>query len=96
MKKALLIIDAPENCYECLLEHNNKCTAFADIRVESLGRPRWCPLRELPRLTDYDTAYNMWIKHSAIYRSGNNKNALYRFVDGWEGCLDELEGKYDK
>ena len=92
MSKAILIIDMPENCYECPLENSKRCP-FLWEDVESLDKPKDCPLRELPRLKDYDTAYEMWAKHSAVLRSGNNKNALYRFVDGWESCLDALEGK---
>lgn len=92
MKKALLIIDVPEE-----YEAEELC---ADVKVydneQGIVNTNVLQVKPLPRLKDYDTAYNMWLKHSAIYRSGNNKNALYRFVDGWEGCLDELEGKYDK
>ena len=39
----------PENCYECPLEHHNDCNASSGYsRVESIGRPEWCPLIEIP------------------------------------------------
>lgn len=37
MSKSVLVIDTPENCYDC----------------ESKSRPDWCPLKPLPEKKHY-------------------------------------------
>ena len=37
----------PENCCDCDFEDNNKCLICKE-RVESIDRPSWCPLVEIP------------------------------------------------
>lgn len=46
----------PENCIDCFAETYNECMATGKI-VNSIGRPDWCPLVEIPphgRLIDAD------------------------------------------
>lgn len=44
MSKAILIIDMPDNCYECPLENTRRCP-FLWEDVESLDKPKDCPLK---------------------------------------------------
>lgn len=97
MKKALLVIDTPENCYECpcFMEVGWRCQNRMDIDEEVHDkRPLWCPLKPLPRLENNEQVYQMMTKHSAMCNVGTStKFSMLRFIDGWESCLDEIEGK---
>jgi len=44
MSKAILIIDMPDHCYECPLENSKRCP-FLWEDVESLDKPKDCPLK---------------------------------------------------
>ena len=51
--KAILIIDIPNDCYDCpcYYEDRGKCEAFGILgkKVEADdGIPSWCPLRRIP------------------------------------------------
>ncbi len=51
MSKAILVIDMPENCYECCLNNYHFCDVTADgIDIEH--RPNWCPLKPAPELIE--------------------------------------------
>ena len=102
MSKAILIIDMPENCSECPLDYDYLQGCTGDVREYAepdeepqsfYHRPTWCPLKPLPRLTDPDVALDMKAIHSRMIDVNNTKNALVRFIDGWESALDEIEGK---
>lgn len=79
MSKAVILIEMPENCYECLLEHNNKCTAYGDIRVESIGKPKWCPLKTLPEKRPIKDRY------SYSYQ--------LTYDQGWNRVIEEITGE---
>lgn len=83
MSKAILIIDMPEHCYECLLEYHNKCTAFGDLRVESLDRPKWCPLKECKEAIPVE-----WLKqllnNAELPGQPYTINILKRILSSWE------------
>lgn len=99
--KAILIVDIPENCYDCPLDYDCLHGCMGDVRGEIETdepqsydhRPSWCPLKPLPRITDPDYALDMKAVHSRMMDVSNTKNALVRFIDGWESALDEIEGK---
>ena len=49
-------MEMPENCIDCFAETYNECMATGKM-VNSIGRPDWCPLVEVPkhgRLIDAD------------------------------------------
>ena len=59
MAKAVLIIDMPEKCTDCIVGSQGSCRFSQEIILQKLnGRPNWCPLRELPEeateMTDAD------------------------------------------
>lgn len=89
MSKAVLIMDMPEDCKQCLfcrglnacklkkyLVRDKICTVYTvDKQIMEGGKPDWCPLRELPERSD----------HPEHCDNG-------RFDAGWNGCLDAIEG----
>lgn len=91
MKKALLVIDMPVNCHHCrLYEDDYRCIVTMDTADDKSN----CPLKELPRLENNEQVYQMMTKHSAMCNVGTStKFSMLRFIDGWESCLDEIEGK---
>lgn len=82
MSKAVLIMDMPENCYECkfFISRESYCSAKKKY-VNSLAeyvRPSECPLKELPKELLHIQIYS---KESCIYDKG------------WNDCLDKIIGK---
>jgi len=102
MKKALLVIDMPTSCDDCLLDYDalNGCTVYDSedhdevLKQSREKRPALCPLKPVPRLENNEQVYQMMTKHSAMCNVGTStKFSMLRFIDGWESCLDEIEGK---
>ena len=86
MVKAVLIMDdMPECCADCCcgyFERDSKelnliCGATGED-ANNVGKPDWCPLRELPEKKE--TNYYM-----------NNKGK--GIVEGWNACLDAIDEK---
>ncbi len=86
MAKAVLVMDdMPECCADCCcgyFERDSKelnliCGATGED-ANNVGKPDWCPLRELPEKKE--TNYYM-----------NNKGK--GIVEGWNACLDAIENK---
>lgn len=87
MAKAILIMDMPEDCKQCVfcrglnacklkkyLVRDKICTVYmVDKQIMEGGKPYWCPLRELPEKS----------AHPEHCDNG-------RFDAGWNGCLDEI------
>lgn len=89
MAKAVLVMDMPVDCKQCVfcrglnacklkkyLVRDKICTVYTvDKQIMEGGKPDWCPLRELPERSD----------HPEHCDNG-------RFDAGWNGCLDAIEG----
>lgn len=89
MAKAVLVMDMPEDCKQCVfcrglnacklkkyLVRDKICTVYTvDKQIMEGGKPDWCPLRELPERSD----------HPEHCDNG-------RFDAGWNACLDAIEG----
>ena len=89
MSKAVLVMDMPEDCKQCVfcrglnacklkkyLVRDKICTVYTvDKQIMEGGKPDWCPLRELPERSD----------HPEHCDNG-------RFDAGWNACLDAREG----
>ena len=87
MAKAVLVMDMPEDCKQCVfcrglnacklkkyLVRDKICTVYTvDKQIMEGGKPDWC--RELPERSD----------HPDHCDNG-------RFDAGWNGCLDAIEG----
>lgn len=89
MAKAVLIMDdMPECCADCCcgyFERDSKelnliCGATGED-ANNVGKPDWCPLRELPEKKVAD-------KRLAI--SPLTEGYLKDFEKGWNACLDAI------
>ena len=91
MAKAVLIMDMPECCADCCcgyFERDSKelnliCGATGED-ANNVGKPDWCPLRELPEKKVAD-------KRLAI--SPLTEGQLNDFEKGWNACLDAIDEK---
>ena len=56
--KSVLVIDTPNDCYECPCYYEDKdmCEVFNKNTKADNGRPSWCPLRPLPKWKIYGCA----------------------------------------
>lgn len=84
MAKAVLVMDMPECCVDCCCgyferytkELNLVCGATGED-ANNVGKPDWCPLRELPeKIPEFKSGYE-------------DLGTSIRRV-GWNACLDEI------
>lgn len=86
MAKAVLVMDMPECCADCACsyferdsKHNLICGATGGEDANNVGKPDWCPLRELP-----EEKKGLPVEE---YQFGSIGKA---FVSGWNACLDAI------
>lgn len=70
--KAILVIDMPENCYECCLNNSHFCDVTTDPIEDYMNteyRPDWCPLQAAPEEelvwehdSDWERGYNSCLR----------------------------------
>lgn len=84
MAKAILIMDMPECCADCACSYFERDTKELNLicgatgeDANNVGKPDWCPLRELPDK-----------KETNHYMNNKEKG----IVAGWNACLDEIIG----
>lgn len=78
MNKAILVIDMPDNCYECVMCRENHygddvCIATYE-RIFTAEKPDWCPLKPAPEY--------------CVYFGGDDD-----YADGYNDCLSEIIGE---
>ena len=87
MAKAVLVMDMPECCADCAcsyFERDSKelnliCGATGGEDANNVGKPDWCPLRELPeKMPDLEHGYE------------NVEKSIIRI--GWNACLEKITG----
>lgn len=86
MSKAALIMDMPECCGRCPLMDDDPMGSYCNAHDDEYigipdtmgGKPDWCPLRELPEKKDYEKLSD-W-------------NRMKEWGNGWNACLDVIEG----
>ena len=89
MAKAVLVMDMPECCADCAcsyFERDSKelnliCGATGED-ANNVGKPDWCPLRELPEKKVAD-------ERLAI--SPLTEGRLNEFEKGWNACRDVID-----
>lgn len=89
MAKAVLVMDMPECCADCAcsyFERDSKelnliCGATGED-ANNVGKPDWCPLRELPE------------KKETVHPQECYTNSYWtdEMKAGWNACLDEITG----
>lgn len=78
MCKAVLVMDMPKNCKDCIfIERDYICKIKVNYTSE-FGRPDWCPMRELPKKKNYEKL--------------SDTNPGKAWGNGWNDCLDEITG----
>jgi len=82
MSKAILVIDMPRCCKECLLilRYGN-CFCVKELREcsgkdKNVRKPDWCPLREVPQKKE-------------LYLAINSEKG---YCEGYNACIDEIGG----
>ena len=86
MNKSILVIDTPENCFDCPLCINDeyglslKCCLKYKEYVDKKGKPNWCPLKQLPEKYDVENARYWGEEYS------------YGYDNGYNDCIDEILG----
>lgn len=81
MDKAVLVMDMPECCADCYCGHFERDTKELNLvcgatgeDANNVGKPDWCPLRELPEKKER--------------RVGEHGERMFRA--GFNSCLDEI------
>lgn len=87
MPKAVLVTDMPECCADCpcsFFERDNPILnlicGVAQEDAYNVGKPDWCPLRELPEKREINHNKNHYISNFLT----DAKSV------GWNACLDEI------
>lgn len=91
MRKAILVIDMPTCCNECLLMFQDEYSYWCPVRCDENKtdlyddyimfhrKPDWCPLKELP-------------KNKLNYATSNDN--IDDFVIGYNVCINEILDKF--
>lgn len=85
MSKAVLVLDMPSSCNDCICRYINTvgktiCMAkIEELKPKRNKRPDWCPLRELPEK-----------KMIEIVQEDYNGGYSHGFTHGYNACIDEL------
>ena len=103
--KSILIIDTPNDCYDCpcYYEERNKCEAtFKNVEDDDIEKPLWCPLRPLPKKMEVKVEKIediMHVEFQTIDVITDKFIADVRFETdklialGYNACLDEITGE---
>lgn len=80
--KAVLIVDMPDSCGECVLKSlglfdNSFCKVTKEFVGDTNIRPNSCPLKELPK---FHSTEHVDYAHEASE------------INGWNKCLEKLLG----
>lgn len=89
--KGIIVLDVPEECRKCpfqevseenhmwcLVSNLDDCSRIHKMIPDEYSKPDWCPIKKIPeRIDEHNTHYD-----SDYYRA-----------EGWNACLDEIEGK---
>ena len=89
MAKAVLVMNMPECCADCYCgyferdtkELNLVCGATGED-ANNVGKPDWCPLRELPE----KNPSNPELAPGVYY----TEKGYEVYKNGWNACLDEI------
>ena len=87
MNKAVLVIDMPKCCNECPIcasyaesafsPREYWCVASDNKDVDPDDKPRWCPLKLIPKKRKEKYAADIGDRDCG-------------FIDGWNACIDEI------
>lgn len=85
--KTILVIDMPEDCYECPCYQSMSGDSFCgvtneDTMINTDTKPNWCPLKPMPqKMADED---------GIISEQKEPTECEWDFISGWNACVDEI------
>lgn len=86
MSKAILVIDMPDDCFECNfcveMAAQDRCVAVGE-RIFTIKKPDWCPLKPVPEKYDIEAEKN----------KPHDRDCDWEFESGYNVCLDEILGE---
>lgn len=87
MSKAILIMDMPKCCGDCVFSNpdGDHCTFLGEVTLSEYGvcKKANCPLRELPER-----------KETKCYDNDDWRTVVTKTMnEGWNACLKVIEGK---
>lgn len=87
MSKAVLIMDMPESCRDCMIRSlADDCQTtgrYVQGYRHNNSKPDWCPMKELPEMCHITGA------------SGQTKDYVNGYRTGWNDCIDIITGGND-
>lgn len=82
MSKAILVMDMPNDCYECRQLSQRTYERFCNMThrsvVDANTKPDWCPLQEAPEREEGSNCFD-WFEDG--------------YAQGWNACIDEILGE---
>ena len=97
MSKAILIIDMPECCKDCMCytlgSKNNFCEITRFAIFDNTTKPDYCPLKPVPEkidIPDWDDSIKAKNKNAEEVGAYMYDRGHYR---GYNICIDEILGK---
>ena len=95
-KKAILVIDMPETCDECILLQEHLSCLYCRAghqRILTEYRPDWCPLKPVPKKIDiaaFDNSIKAGADHELELGAYMYDRGIYR---GYNICIDKIVGE---
>lgn len=85
--KAVLVVDFPTDCFmcPCFSDETWRCCATEIDEEVHNDRPKWCPLRPLPKYLGFKETEI----ETTDWHFGDNLDR----ADGWNACLDAITGE---
>ena len=84
MRKAILVIDMPDSCKECMCyvlgASNNFCEITRFAIFDSATKPNHCPLKPIPEKYDMNNVVC-------------DRDYKGEYEDGYNACIDEILDK---
>lgn len=93
--KAILIIDMPHCCHDCICADWDQCLCKASNReiysqeYMNGGRQKWCPLRPLPMKRE------TMVYWKSVGIGNIPTHEISEYDKGWNDCVDFLLGEDD-
>lgn len=80
MSKVIAVIDKPKNCEQCPCFEDGMFNGVCRLEKQTKsnkekGIPDWCPLREVPKKTDFKKA---------------KTDTVMNWIEGYNACIDEI------
>ena len=91
MSKAMLVMDMPIDCADCILSLRmrgsktlGKCLKNSKIFDDWARVQDWCPLREVPKKIDYASHFK---------EDSQSIDFSMGYTKGYNDCIDEILGE---